>query len=240
MLANIDDNSNRTALVTGSSRGLGRIISEHLLEFGFQVEGVSRGVCDLVHPNYRHHSIDLLDPAAVADLFSTLRKLEVSLDTLVNNAGVLTSQYALILDPNRARDMVLTNLWAPFVISREAARIMRKQKWGRIVHIGSMAPTLEVQGDSIYAACKKGLEVFSNIIARELSQFNITSNVLGISAYPTEMLSQLPMAALENALQMLPIPKMAEKEDIFNLLDFLISAKSSNITAQTIYLGGAH
>jgi 3-oxoacyl-[acyl-carrier protein] reductase len=54
------------------------------------------------------------------------------------------------------------------------------------------------------------------------------------------MLSQLPSVALENALQMLPIPKMAEKEDIFNLLDFLISAKSSNITAQTIYLGGAH
>ena len=82
--------------------------------------------------------------------------------------------------------------------------------------------------------------MYSNVIARELSQFNITSNVLGISAYPTDMLSQLPSAALESALQMLPIPRMAEKEDILNLLDFLISTKSSNITAQTIYLGGAH
>jgi 3-oxoacyl-[acyl-carrier protein] reductase len=240
MQIDMSENSNRTVLVTGSSRGIGRIISEHLLESKFQVEGVSRGLSDLVHPNYRHHSVDLLDPVAVAGLFSTLRKLEINVDTLINNAGVLTSQYALILDPNRAKDMVLTNLWAPFVISREAARSMRKQKWGRIVHIGSMAPTLEVQGDSIYAACKKGLEVYSNVIARELSQFNITSNVLGISAFPTEMLSQLPPVALENALQMLPIPKMAVKEDIFNLLDFLISAKSSNITAQTIYLGGAH
>jgi 3-oxoacyl-[acyl-carrier protein] reductase len=228
MQVDMSENSNRTVLVTGSSRGIGRIISEHLLESKFQVLGVSRGSSDLVHPNYRHHSVDLLDSAAVAGLFSTLRRLEINVDTLV------------ILDPNRAKDMVLTNLWAPFVISREAARSMRKQKWGRIVHIGSMAPTLEVQGDSIYAACKKGLEVYSNVIARELSQFNITSNVLGISAFPTEMLNQLPSEALENALQMLPIPKMAEKEDIFNLLDFLISVKSSNITAQTIYLGGAH
>lgn len=234
------ENSNRTALVTGSSRGIGRIISEHLLQSNFQVVGVSRGVSNLTHPNYHHYSVDLLDPSAVASLFSNLRKIDINVDTLINNAGVLTSQYALILDPHRAKDMVLTNLWAPFLISREAARIMRKQKWGRIVHIGSMAPTLEVQGDSIYAACKKGLEMFSNVLARELSQYNITSNVLGISAYPTEMLKQLPSTALENALQMLPITRLAEKEDIFNLLDFLISVKSSNITAQTIYLGGAH
>ena len=233
-------NSERRVLVTGSSRGIGRVITEHLLENGFNVLGVSRSASDLIHRSYTHYEVDLLDQKNVSHFFSSLRKNGIQIDTLINNAGVLTSQYVLILDPDLAKDMVLTNLWVPFVVSREAARSMRKTNWGRIVHIGSMAPTLEVQGDAVYAACKKGLEVFSNILARELAQFNITSNVLGISAFPTDMLSQLPQDALSAALQMLPIPKMASFLDICNLLDFYISEASSNITAQTVYLGGAH
>jgi 3-oxoacyl-[acyl-carrier protein] reductase len=230
----------RVALVTGSSRGIGRVITEHLLETNFTVMGVSRGKSDLSHPNYSHYSVNLLDPAEISSLFSSFRKQGIAVDTLINNAGVLTSQYALILDAKLAQDMVLTNLWVPFLLSKEAARAMRKVNWGRIVHIGSMAPTLEVQGDSVYAACKKGLEVFSNVLARELAEFNITSNVLGMSAYPTDMLDQLPKDALNEALKMLPIPSMASKSDILNLLDFFISKKSSNITAQTVYLGGAY
>jgi 3-oxoacyl-[acyl-carrier protein] reductase len=240
MLSSANEVSNRTVLVTGASRGIGRVITEHLLNEGYRVIGLSRNTSDLLHENYSHFSIDLLDSLAVSELFGKLRRSKITVDVLINNAGVLTSQYALILDPKLAKEMVLMNLWVPFVMSREAARGMRKSNWGRIVHIGSMAPTLEVQGDSVYAACKKGLEVFSNILARELADFNVTSNVLGISAYPTEMLSQLPSEALADALKMLPMPKMATAQDICNLLDFLLSSKSSNITAQTIYLSGAH
>lgn len=230
----------RTALVTGASRGLGRAITNGLLDKGFNVVGVSRSETDLEHHQYRHLPADILDPVKVSGIFKTLRKDGVVVDTLVNNAAVLTSQYALILDPQKARDMVLTNLWAPFVLSREAARVMRKIGWGRIVHIGSIAPTLEVPGDSVYAACKQGLVTLSNVLAREFATFGITSNVLSISAFPTDMLTQLPQDNLHDALQMLPLPRMATKDDVMNALEFFISERSDYITAQTLLLGGAH
>jgi 3-oxoacyl-[acyl-carrier protein] reductase len=232
--------SQRVALVTGSSRGLGRAISEHLVDKDFKVIGVSRNSVESWHPSYSHYDLDLLDSNAISHLFKDLRKKSITVDTLINNAGVLTSQYALILDPNLAKEMVLTNLWAPFVVSREAARAMRKIGWGRIVNIGSMAPALEVPGDSIYAACKKGLETYSNILAIELAEFGITSNLLGISAFDTDMLAQLPTESLDEALKRLPIPNKAKFSDISNVIDFFVSENSSNITAQTVYLGGAH
>ena len=175
------DGGKRVALVTGSSRGIGRALVEHLLASNFDVHGVSRSENhDLTSESYTHHVCDLQDAESIQKVFSTLRKNGVQLDTVVNNAGVLTSQYAMILSPEAAKDMVLTNLWAPFVVSREAARLMRKTGWGRIVHIGSMAPTLEAEGDSVYAACKAGLQMLSNVMAREFSSLNITSNGGGI------------------------------------------------------------
>ena len=235
------DGGKRVALVTGSSRGIGRALVEHLLASNFDVHGVSRSENrDLTSESYTHHVCDLQDAESIQKVFSTLRKNGVQLDTVVNNAGVLTSQYAMILSPEAAKDMVLTNLWAPFVVSREAARLMRKTGWGRIVHIGSMAPTLEAEGDSVYAACKAGLQMLSNVMAREFSSLNITSNVIGISAFETEMLQQLDQSNLEKVMQQLPISRKAEIGDITNVLDFFISRQSSYITAQTVYLAGAH
>ena len=231
----------RVALVTGSSRGIGRALAKHLLANNFEVHGVSRSENhDLTSELYVHHVCDLRDAESIQNVFSTLRKSGVRLDTVVNNAGVLMSQYAMILSPEAAKEMVLTNLWAPFVVSREAARLMRKTGWGRIVHIGSMAPTLEVEGDSVYAACKAGLQMLSNVMAREFSSLNITSNVIGISAFESDMLQQLDQSNLEKVMQRLPISRKAEIEDITNVLYFFISQQSSYITAQTVYLAGAH
>jgi 3-oxoacyl-[acyl-carrier protein] reductase len=230
----------QTVLVTGASRGLGLAIVGALLEQGLRVVGVSRGESHLSSASYMHYRADILEPSEVSAVFKDLRQHGASVDILINNAGVLTSQYALILDPERAKDMVLTNLWAPFVVAREAARMMRKRGWGRLIHVGSMAPTLEVPGDSIYAASKQGLITLSNVLARELAGSGITSNVLGVSAFDTDMLAQLPQESLAEALKMLPLPRKADVDDVMNVIEFFMSARSDYITAQTIYLAGAH
>lgn len=232
--------SDRTALVTGSSRGIGKVIAEHLLESRFSVHGISRGTATIVHPDYVHHACDLTVVAEVQQVFSQFRRDRLQLDTVVNNAGVLTSQYAMILSPDAAKEMILTNLFAPFLVARESARIMRKVGWGRIVHIGSMAPTVEAPGDSVYAACKAGLLTLSNVLARELSSYNITSNVIGISAFSTQMLQQLDQMNLEKVMEQLPISRKADSGDITNVLDFFLSLRSSYITSQVVYLAGAH
>ena len=177
---------------------------------------------------------------AIQTAFSTVRKLVPRIDIVINNAAVLTSQYAMIMPPGAAQAMVNVNLLAPFMVSREAAKLMRKNQWGRIINIGSMAASLEPIGDSIYAACKAGLSTLANVMAKEFGPMNVTCNTLGITAIDSEMLSQLPRDKIEAIIATLPVPRFATIDDILNVIDFFAAERSSYITAQTVFLGGVN
>lgn len=230
----------KNVLITGSSRGVGDLLTRHFLDEGATVAGVARGPATRQHDRYRHHPADIADPADVQRLFATLRTSLKTLDVAINNAAVLTSQYAMIMPASAALAMVNLNLLAPFLIAREAAKLMRKAKAGRIINISSMAASLEPEGDSVYAACKAGLTTLSNVLAKEFASFNVTCNTLGITAIETDMLRQLPRAKIDAVVARLPIPRYAAADDIINVIDFFASARSGYITAQTIYLGGVH
>ncbi len=232
--------SERVALVTGSSRGVGRLIAEHFLKEGATVIGVSRGGSDLTHEAYRHCQADVSDAAAVQALFAGLRAQGISVDIVVNNAAVLTSQYAMILPASAAQAMVNINLMGPFLVSREAAKMMRKGKWGRIINIGSMAASLEPEGDSMYAACKAAVATLANVMAREFAPMNVTCNTLGITAMETDMLRQLPREKVDAVIARLPMPRYAVDDDVLNVIDFFASERSAYITAQTVFLGGVN
>lgn len=230
----------RNVLVTGSSRGVGAILVRHFLDAGATVFGVARGASTCEHTRYVHHQADVGDGAAVQRLFASLRSSVKTIDVVINNAAVLTSQYAMILPAGAAQAMVNVNLLAPFLVAREAAKLMRKAKTGRIINISSMAVSLEPEGDSIYAACKAGLTTLSNILAKEFAPFNVTCNTLGISAIETDMLGQLPRDKIDAVIARLPLPRYATADDILNVVDFFASERSGYVTAQTIYLGGVH
>lgn len=228
------------ALVTGSRRGVGRLIAEHLLQHGAQVVGFARGDATFEHQNYVHFQVDVSDPASVQKGFAALKKVTDKLHIVVNNAAVLTSQYAMIMPPSAAQAMINTNLLGTFMVSREASKMMRKTKWGRIINIGSMAASLEPIGDSVYAACKAGVSTLANVMARELAPLNVTCNTLGVSGIKTDMLDQLPKDKIAAVIAGLPLPRFAEPDDILNVLDFFASERSSYITAQTVFLGGVN
>jgi 3-oxoacyl-[acyl-carrier protein] reductase len=230
----------KLALVTGSRRGVGRIIAEHILAEGGSVAGFARGEATFTHPQYHHFQVDIGDPASVQQGFAALKKVTDTVHIVVNNAAVLTSQYAMIMPPAAAQAMLNTNLMGAFMVSREASKMMRKSKWGRIINIGSMAVSLEPIGDSMYAACKAGLATLANVMAKELAPLHITCNTLGITAIRTDMLAQLPQDKIAQVIAGLPLPRFAEADDILNVLDFLASERSAYITAQTIYLGGVN
>lgn len=230
----------RTALVTGSRRGVGKLIADHFLEQGASVVGFAKGTSTIEHAAYHHVQVDLADPVAIGPAFASLRQSATTIDIVVNNAAVLTSQYAMIMPPGAAQAMVNVNLLAPFLVSREAAKMMRKTKWGRIINIGSMAASLEPIGDSMYAATKAGLSTLTNVMAKEFGSMNVTCNTLAITAIDTDMLSQVPRDKIEAIIAGLPIPRFAKPDDILNIIDFFASERSSYITAQTIFMGGVN
>lgn len=233
---------NKVILVTGASRGVGLFIVQHFLANSGRVIGLSRTESALKHPEYTHFSVDIADPNAIINCFrKQISKEFKNIDIVINNAAVLTSQYAMIMPVKNALDMVNVNLLGVFFVSREAAKLMRNVKNGRIVNIGSMATSLEPAGDSIYAACKAGINTLANVMAKEFASMSVTCNTMAITAIETDMLNQhTPSAQLKikEIINNLPIPRMAELDDILNVIDFFVSPRSSYITAQMIYLGG--
>jgi 3-oxoacyl-[acyl-carrier protein] reductase len=230
----------RVAIVTGARRGIGKTIAAHFLAEGAQVIGFARNGATLEHARYAHFALDIGDDDAVRAAFREIGRRFPSLDILVNNAAVLTSQYALLMPASKARAMVSTNLLGTLFVSREAAKLMGRRKFGRIINIGSMAAALEPAGDSVYAATKTAAMTLAGVLAKELAGLNITCNTLGITAFPSDMLAQLPREKIEAVVATLPLPRCATAEDILNVIDFFASERSGYVTAQTVFLGGVH
>jgi 3-oxoacyl-[acyl-carrier protein] reductase len=233
---------NKNVLITGTSRGVGFEIANYFLENGAIVVGLSRGKATIENVNYKHYSVDLSDPESIVACFKQkIGRDFKSLDIVINNAAVLTSQYSMIMPVKNAIDMVNINLLGVFFVSREAAKLMRKSTSGRIINIGSMASSLEPVGDSIYAACKAGIITLANVMAKEFASMNITCNTIAITAIETDMLRQHTPTAqvkISEIIKNLPIPRMTKIDDILNVIDFYSSERSSYITGQMIYLGG--
>ncbi|MFZ4590392.1 MAG: SDR family NAD(P)-dependent oxidoreductase [Ignavibacteria bacterium] len=230
--------TNKIVLITGTSKGTGFEIANHFLKNNSYVIGISRNNPKIENGKYGHFNVDISKPEEVVKCFKEITYKYKKIDIAINNAAILTSQYSMIMPVKNAVDMVNTNLIGAFVVARESAKLMRKNNIGRIINIGSMAASLEPAGDSIYAACKSGLITMSNIMAKEYSSYNITCNTLGITAFETEMLKQLPRHKIDEIIKKLPIPRYAGIDDILNVIDFFASERSSYITAQTVYLGG--
>jgi 3-oxoacyl-[acyl-carrier protein] reductase len=228
----------KVAVVTGASRGIGRMLAEYLLGEGAQVAGLSRGEVDDAPDGYTHYAVDVTDARAVQMAFARMARAHGRVDIVINNAAVLTSQYAMIMPAANAQAMVDINLLGTFYVTREAAKVMRKAGSGRIINIGSMAASLEPIGDSLYAATKAGVATMAAVFSKEFSTFNVTCNTIGVTAIPTDMLDQHDRAVIDAIIERLPVPRYAEPDDIFNVVDFFASDRSSYITAQTVFLGG--
>jgi len=231
----------KIVLVTGARRGVGQLVAEHFLKHGAQVVGFSRhDDTGEPRPGYHPMAVDVGKADSVARGFERVRKQFGRVDIAINNAAVLTSQYSMIMPAAAAQGMLDTNVLGTFLVSREAAKLMRRGKWGRIVNISSMAASLQPMGDSVYAATKAAVATLANVMAKEFAPMNVTCNTLGITAIETDMLGLLPRDKVDALIAGLPIPRYALADDVLNVVDFFVAERSSYVTAQTVFLGGVN
>lgn len=232
--------SEKTVLITGATRGVGKHLVAHFLNNGAKVIGVSR-TKEIDDLNYKHFAVDLSSPLQIVDMFSCDKFYELgNIDIVINNAAVMSSRFSQKMPVEDAIAMVNVDLLAPFLICREASKLMYDIPYGRIVNIGSIADVCEAMGDSVYAACKAGLKTMTNVLAKEYARQNVTCNTLAISAIDTDMLAKHKSEVVDALVKTFPIPRKATMDDITNVIDFFCSEKSGYVTAQTIYLGGLH
>jgi 3-oxoacyl-[acyl-carrier protein] reductase len=228
------------ALITGTRKGIGRYLAEHFLRQGFRVEGCSRSAPDWGADGYTHHLLDVADEAAVKAMLADIQKRHERLDVLINNAGVAALNHALLTPLATVEKVLATNFTGTFLLCREAAKLMRRRRYGRIVNFSTVAVPLRLEGEAIYAASKSAVTTLTQVLARELAEFGITCNVVAPTPIETDLIRNVPRDKLDRILQQQPIKRLGTFEDVANVIDFFVKPESGFITGQVIYLGGLH
>lgn len=230
----------RRMVITGTRKGLGRHLVEHYCSMGWEVIGCSRQPIDYSLPSYRHFSLDVADETAVNDMFSDLGRDGGRLDVLINNAGIASMNHVLLTPLSTVADIFKTNVLGTYLFSRQAARLMSRNRFGRIVNLATVATPLRLEGEAAYAASKAAVVSLTQIMARELSELGITVNAVGPGPLDTDLIRKVRKEKIEKLLGQLAMRgTLGEMADVSHVIDFLIAPESGAVTGQTIYLGGA-
>jgi 3-oxoacyl-[acyl-carrier protein] reductase len=234
----MSDPLSQVVLITGARKGIGRSLAEHYLAHGYSVVGCSRKESDLSHDHYIHCCLDVADETAVKNMFAEIAKRNGRLDVLINNAGIASMNHVLLTSVDKAREILETNFIGTFLMCREAARLMKKNQFGRIVNVASVATPLKLEGEAVYAASKAAVITFTQVVAKELASFGITVNAIGPTPIDTDLIKSVPQDKLDQVVRLQAIKRRGTFADVTNLIDFLIRRESDFITGQVIFLGG--
>lgn len=237
-----------TALVTGGSRGIGRAICETLAARGQQVilTYVSRpdeaqNVVDTIAEKggkAKAFALDVADAKAIEDFFESEIKGRVNLRVLVNNAGITKDGLLLRMKDDAFDKVISVNLRGAFVCSREAAKIMSRQRYGRIVNIVSVVGQMGNPGQANYSASKAGLIGLTKSCAKELASRQITVNAVAPGFIETEMTATLDEKTREAYLAFIPLKRFGSVMDVAEAVAFLASDSASYITGQVLGVNG--
>lgn len=237
----------RTAVVTGSARGIGKAIARKLAESGINVvisdimeEAAAETAKELESFGVKTLALksDVSNADDVAQLIKTTVDTFGAIDYLVNNAGITRDNLSVRMS-EAEWDMVLNiNLKGTFLCSQQAAKAMMKKRFGRIVNIASVSGILGTAGQANYASSKAGVMALTKTMARELGARNITVNAIAPGFIITEMTDKLSEEVKNEYLKQIPLKRGGTPEDIANVVSFLISPSAAYITGTTMNVSG--
>jgi 3-oxoacyl-[acyl-carrier protein] reductase len=238
------DLSGRTALVTGSTRGIGRAIAESLSAAGARVAVVGRDLARAqeaavaISPESGGFACDVADVPSVVALIAAVEQEFGAIDILVNNAGLTRDNLLMRLKDDDWDAVIDANLRGAFATMRAATRGMMKRRWGRIINIASVVGIVGNKGQSNYAASKAGLIGLSKSVAKELGSRNILVNVVAPGFIETAMTAAMTDDAKKVLFTQIPLERLGTPGDIAGLVTFLASDAASYITGQVFVVDG--
>lgn len=238
------DLTGRVALVTGSTRGIGRAIADTLARCGARVAVVGRDleraneVAAAIGGGAQGFACDLGDVAQVSALVDTVEKAFGSIDILVNNAGLTRDNILLRLKDEDWDTVLDTNLRGAFATIRATTRGMMKRRWGRIVNISSVVGLIGNKGQANYAASKAGLIGLTKSVAKEFASRNILANVIAPGFIETDMTAAMTPEARAAMSGQIPLERLGTSQDVANLVAFLCSEHAGYITGQVLVVDG--
>ncbi len=237
----------RLAVVTGAARGIGRAIVLELLAQGRKVAGLDLNTEQLAElekvvaeAGYSviTRCVDITQTDKLTEILDELATEHGGIGILVNNAGITRDRLMIQMDDDDFDKVIAVNLRAAFVATRVAARSMVRNKFGRLVHISSVAGVMGQAGSANYSASKSALIGMSKSIAREVGKKNVTSNCIAPGFIQTEMTDVLPDIVKTEAKKVIPVKKFGKPEDIARAVAFLASDEAGYITGQVLCVDG--
>ncbi|MDX9710425.1 MAG: 3-oxoacyl-[acyl-carrier-protein] reductase [Trichloromonas sp.] len=237
----------RVAIVTGASRGIGKSISLALAACGAKIAAVDIDLAatEAMVAELKANGIEAIAVQGNVTLSADAEKMIQAaveafgrVDILVNNAGI-TRDALLLRMKDEDWDAVLNvNLKGAFLCTRAAAKVMSKQRYGRIINIASVVGQMGNAGQANYCASKAGLMGLTRSNARELARRNVTVNAVAPGFIATDMTDALPEKTREELAARIPLERLGSAEDIAHAVVFLAQEKSGYITGQVLAVNG--
>ena len=240
--------SGKTAIITGSSQGLGARTAALLAQAGANVvinyfndsQGINlqraKATAEAIGNQALMIAADVRDPAAVATLFSRTLDHFGRVDIVINNAGILRDRSIKKMTPDEWKDVIDTNLTGAFNVCKSAAE--KIGDGGRIVNVSSIAAFHGFFGQCNYAAAKGGIASLTKVLCRELAKRKITVNAVAPGVVLTEMGKTIPEAVRQEMLKSIPLGRFGEPEEIASVILFLCSDLAAYVTGQVIHVSG--
>ncbi len=238
----------KTAVVTGATRGIGKAVSEALLEQGATVIGLYGGQqqaaaafareCARYGTRLRLRQLDVSDYQGAAGFFTELEEEFDTLDLLVNSAGIRRDSVLAMMKEDDWRRVVDVNLTGGYIMSKFAVPLMMKQKYGRIVFITSPMGHLGFSGQSNYAASKAGQVGLMKSLSKEVAKRKITVNCVSPGFIGTDFIGDLPEAQLKEYKKMVPAGRFGTPDEVADAVLFLLSDRAAYINGAVLEITG--
>lgn len=240
--------TDKTAVVTGGSRGIGRAIAVALAAEGAKVAVIYAGNAAAAEETLSlikeqggeavAMQCDVADDAAVSDMINAVKEQFGSVDILVNNAGITRDGLLMRMKEGDWQAVLDTNLTGVFHCTKTVTKLMMKQRSGAIINITSVVGQTGNAGQANYAAAKAGMIGFTKSVAKELASRGIRVNAVAPGCIDTDMTAVLSDAVKEDLLKSIPLGRVAQPEEVAKAVVFLASDNASYITGQVLNVDG--